>query len=58
MLLAVYQPVLQHFGIAGEHVLCVKRMEERGVEYDAVGIAEDAYLIFQSAEVDARLAAH
>ena len=58
MLLVVKQPVLQHLGIAGEYVLRAEGTKELGIDDDALGIAEDANLVFQSAEVDTRLAAY
>ncbi len=58
VLFAVYESVLEHLGIAGEDVLVVEGAEEGGVEDDAAGIVEDTNLVFQSTEIDARLAAH
>ena len=56
--LSLYQSVLQHLGIARADVLVIHRLEESRVEDDAASRAEHANLVFQSAEVDARLAAH
>ena len=50
--------MLKHLGIAGEHVGSVESAQEGGVENHGAGIVEYANLVFQSAKVDARLAAH
>ena len=52
------QSVLKHLGIAAEKVGLVEGREEVGIEYDELAVAEHAHLVFQSAEVDARLSAH
>ena len=50
--------MLQHFGIARKNVLAIERLQEVGVEDDVFGIVEDTNLVFQSAVVDAGLAAY
>ena len=57
-LFRVDESVLEHFGITRQEILLVKRLQEWGVEDDAVGIVEYAHFVFQTVEVDACLSAH
>ena len=52
------QAVLEHLGIARAEVGRVEGGEEGGVYEGELGLAEHADFVFQSEEVDARLAAH
>ena len=52
------ESVLQHLGIARTDVLCIQTAQEFCVEDDKLRIIEYTYLILQSVEVDARLAAN
>ena len=50
--------MLQHFGIAGENILHVEGLQEARADDDRLCFAEHAHLVFQSTEVDARLATY
>ena len=50
--------VLQHLGISGTNVITVQGAQELSAEYNGAGAVEDTNLVFQSTEVNARLASY
>ena len=56
--LVVDKPVLEHLGITRAEIVAVHGFQELSVEDDAVGIVEHPDLVFQSAEVYARLSTY
>ena len=52
------ESMLQHLCIAREEVAVIKGAKEIGAEKYILGVIEDAYLIFQRAEIDARFASY
>ena len=52
------EAVFEHLGIPAEQVLLVKRTKELARKNDRLCAVEDANFVLQTAEVDARLAAH
>ena len=55
---AVEQRVLEHFAVAAEYLFRRQRGEKRRANYHCLRLAEHTYLIFQTGEVHAGLAAH
>lgn len=52
------EAVLQHFGIAGEEVVCIEAAQELRFEQYTIGGSEGTDFVLQPVEVDARLSAY